>query len=226
MTMQPRLSSYASNREGETPYPSIELLPGARLIERLRSRAARRAAKRDFLLRRMPRNAICAEIGVLAGDFSRRILAITQPARLHLIDPWIMHSKSASDERAADRPETWLGEDTPNIQYDMVRAKFAPALAASVAVLHRSFSFDAVGQFADEYFDWVYIDASHDYDDVKRDLNGFLPKVKSGGWITGDDYGRRGVWDNGVQRAVDEFVASGRAERIAVRRHQFLLRKP
>ena len=29
------------------------------------------------------------------------------------------------------------------------------------------------------------------------------------GYIAGDDYDRRGIWEHGVTRAVDEFVASG-----------------
>jgi hypothetical protein len=40
------------------------------------------------------------------------------------------------------------------------------------------------------------------------------------------DYDRRGIWDHGVTRAVDEFRASGAAETIRLRNHQFLLRKP
>ena len=43
---------------------------------------------RDFLLHAMPKNSICAEIGVHEGEFSRRILDIVNPRRLHLIDPW------------------------------------------------------------------------------------------------------------------------------------------
>lgn len=207
-------------------YPRIEQLPGARFVDRLRSRAARRAAKRDFLLRQLPRNAVCGEIGVFAGEFSLRILAITRPAKLHLIDPWIVHSKSATNERPASYPAGIAEMSVPNIQYEQVRSKLAGALAADVAEMHRAFSFEAATHFPRDYFDWIYIDASHDYDDVKRDLNDYYPKIKSGGWIAGDDYGRRGVWQHGVKRAVEEFVASGMARMIVARRHQFLLRKP
>ena len=40
-----------------------------------------------------------------------------------------------------------------------------------------------------------------------------------------DDYGRRGIWEHGVTRAVDEFVASGEPQKIRMHNHQFLLRK-
>jgi hypothetical protein len=45
-------------------------------------------AGRERLLQAMPAHAICAEIGVWEGDFSRRMLDRTRPAKLHLIDPW------------------------------------------------------------------------------------------------------------------------------------------
>lgn len=53
----------------------------------------------------------------------------------------------------------------------------------------------------DEYFDVVYIDASHDYESVKEDIIAWLPKVKKGGIICGDDY--TPGWP-GVMRAVNE----------------------
>lgn len=42
--------------------------------------------------------------------------------------------------------------------------------------------------YPDEFFDIVYIDASHDYESVKNDILHWLPKVKRGGIICGDDY--------------------------------------
>tara|TARA_R110000796_G_scaffold241064_1_gene362349 strand:+ start:1709 stop:2362 length:654 start_codon:yes stop_codon:yes gene_type:complete len=43
-------------------------------------------------------------------------------------------------------------------------------------------------QFQDCSLDFVYIDASHDYDNVKKDIENWLPKIKSGGIIAGHDY--------------------------------------
>jgi hypothetical protein len=42
--------------------------------------------------------------------------------------------------------------------------------------------------FADRSIDWVHLDARHDYESVKADIATWLPKVKPGGWISGDDY--------------------------------------
>ena len=42
--------------------------------------------------------------------------------------------------------------------------------------------------YDNNYFDVVYIDASHEYEYVKNDIISWLPKVKKGGIICGDDY--------------------------------------
>lgn len=51
--------------------------------------------------------------------------------------------------------------------------------------------------------DVVYIDASHDYGDVRDDLASWLPIVRVGGMLCGDDYDVQ--TDPGVVKAVDEF---------------------
>ena len=42
--------------------------------------------------------------------------------------------------------------------------------------------------FATASVDWVHLDARHDYASVKTDIQAWLPKVKPGGWLSGDDY--------------------------------------
>lgn len=60
-------------------------------------------------------------------------------------------------------------------------------------------------KYPDEYFDIVYIDASHEYEYVKEDILNWLPKVKTGGIICGDDY--IAGWP-GVVMAVDEIFGN------------------
>lgn len=42
--------------------------------------------------------------------------------------------------------------------------------------------------FGDQSVDWVHLDARHDYAGLKADIEAWLPKVKLGGWLSGDDY--------------------------------------
>ena len=47
---------------------------------------------------------------------------------------------------------------------------------------------EASKQYEDNSLDFVLIDASHEYKDVKNDINYWLPKIKQGGILAGDDF--------------------------------------
>ena len=67
----------------------------------------------------------------------------------------------------------------------------------------KSDSVEGASRFPDGLFDFVYIDADHTYEGVKRDIIAWLPKVKTGGVIGGHDYS---VEYTGVMNAVNELV--------------------
>lgn len=171
------------------------------------------AEVREFLLGRMPRAGVCAEIGVFKGDFSEAILRVNRPRRLYLIDPWF--------PGAADLPQ--LDADAT---YSSVCERFASEIATGTVVVNREPSATAAGRLADGTFDWIYIDGDHHYAAVRQDLKLYFPKVKPGGYIVCDDYHFAGNFDDGVTRAVDEFVARGTCRKVFKRRSQFVMRKP
>lgn len=57
--------------------------------------------------------------------------------------------------------------------------------------------------------DWVHLDARHDYAGVKADIQAWLPKVKLGGWLSGDDYDEI-KWPE-VVKAVDDLLPGAKA---------------
>lgn len=67
--------------------------------------------------------------------------------------------------------------------------------------LVKSNSVDAAGKYPDGYFDIIYIDAGHSEEDVDSDIAAWLPKLKPGGVICGDDYIEGWI---GVIRSVDK----------------------
>jgi len=68
---------------------------------------------------------------------------------------------------------------------------------------HKDYSYNIVDNFDDNSIDFIYIDADHTYESVKRDIELYLPKVKDGGIIGGHDY--RPEW-KGVVEAVNEML--------------------
>jgi hypothetical protein len=62
-------------------------------------------------------------------------------------------------------------------------------------------SLDACNLYADNSLDFVYIDASHEYEDIKNDILNWLPKVKNNGILAGHDFS----WDD-VSKAVKEVL--------------------
>lgn len=59
-------------------------------------------------------------------------------------------------------------------------------------------------QFVNEKLDFVFIDASHDYESVKKDLKAWTPLVKEGGVICGHDINIEGV-RNAVKEKFGEY---------------------
>jgi hypothetical protein len=159
---------------------------------------------RHFLLEEMPKGSVCAEIGVLRGDFSEQILQVVEPKQLHLIDPW--------------------HEPEHDILHAEVSDKFKSQVETGQVVIHRARSQDIYDRFADSLFDWIYVDGRHSYNGVKADLDLYYPKVKMYGFITGDDYRfvekRRGLRD-----AVAEIAEKYYMRLILIKNNQFILWK-
>ncbi len=75
--------------------------------------------------------------------------------------------------------------------------------------LHRMSSLAGSQLFADESLAFAFIDASHDYVNVRADIEAWLPKVKRGGTLAGHDY--FGIW-YGVGHAVRDYFSPGEYE--------------
>jgi hypothetical protein len=138
----------------------------------------------------------CAEIGVWEGHFSHQILD-RDVSRLHLIDPWEIQPQYERRPYGTAFP----AEEIDGI-YESVKNVFTDDPRV---IIHREYSGNMV--FQEEYFDWVYIDGNHSYENVLLDLETYWPFVKVGGILCGDDYGWEDKHTNGgVYKAVNEFA--------------------
>jgi hypothetical protein len=180
---------------------------------------SRREAVRLKLLSKMPKGGVAAEIGVWNGGFSSVILDKTEPARLHLIDPWLYQPDFRNTAFGRPRNEGRMDE-----MYEEVAARFSDDPRV---VLHRGLSDEVFTTFPNDYFDWIYIDGNHNAPHIDRDLAHAFHKVKAGGIISGDDY-LWGVEDGRpVRSAVTRFREAFEAELdFRVFGQQWLIRLP
>ena len=107
-------------------------------------------------------------------------------------------------------PEGWRGKDYHEKAVADGNGTFAGALHKNLldsgfgdkVVLIISDSVSASGLFSDASLDWVHLDARHDYASVKADIEAWLPKIKAGGWLSGDDYNEQ-KWPEVVKAVGD-----------------------
>lgn len=130
---------------------------------------ARLITDRKVLLQLLPKGGTFAELGVANGDYTSQILSISAPEKLHLIDIW--HSERYNETL-----------------FNNVSTKFSSELSAGQVQIHRKLSTEAVDDFPDYYFDWIYIDTTHCYKGTKAELELYASKIKPGGIIAGHDY--------------------------------------
>ena len=119
-----------------------------------------------------------AEIGVQNGFNARAILSLYS-GKLYLVDYW------------ADVLQ--LKNTVLNLIHYKDRAIYLPVDSLLAADL-----------VEDESLDFIYIDAGHSYIEVKSDFLAWYPKVRSGGIISGHDYGENDCI--GVKMFIDEFM--------------------
>ena len=86
--------------------------------------------------------------------------------------------------------------------YEIAKQNLQPVIDKIHLV--KNYSIEEAKNHPNESFDIVYLDASHEYADVKKDIYAWWPKIKKGGFLCGDDYGNGWI---GVENAVN-FVFS------------------
>ncbi len=167
-----------------------------------------REARRRRFLEHLPRHAVCAEIGVLRGVFTRALLEISAPRELHLIDAWW----ELYGEQYPDWQEhTDFGTLATREAYRQVVELVERHRGEVDCRIHVGDDLEILERFPDGHFDWVYLDTSHSHDQTRRELAVLERKVGRHGLIAGDDW-RPGRTHPGVAAVVGELVARGRWE--------------
>jgi hypothetical protein len=156
--------------------------------------------REDFglLLNGLGLTGFAAEIGTHRGEYAFRFLHKWHGQRLYCIDHWQPNYHPDDPAAQGDRED----------DYKVTRNRLA--YLGDRAWVLRMDSLVAAKQFADEWFDFVYIDACHSSEAIKADIEAWWPKVKKGGILAGHDYQCPSEPNNGwgqyIKPIVDKFI--------------------
>ena len=161
---------------------------------------------------------VIVELGVQFGTTFELMIA-HNPKVAVAVDSWTAQGTPGQNDWAFDQEEM-------EKQYNSFRERMK---SKSFVQICREFTHDAVKRFHDEYFDLIYIDADHTYKGCKQDIDDWYPKVKKGGFVTGDDYRsalikRSGV-KFGVREAVREYCKEHNLEHHEIPRYGWVILK-
>lgn len=143
-----------------------------------------------WLAERAAEHTDIVEIGAFLGRSSCAIASNTK-GRLTCVDTWNgLIAIQSQPQKSADQ----MFDD---FRFNLIGLDNVGALRMS--------SLDAAAEARKHgvMFDMVFIDAEHDYENVKEDIRAWTPLIKPGGLLCGHDYADG--WP-GVVKAVDEWV--------------------
>ncbi len=148
----------------------------------------------------LPKNPLCLEIGVYEGIFAKTMYQVLEPKQLFLIDPFEDVNLKVTNQTTYKNQNNHKIVYSTDKQLKQVENLLGEGIKNDTIIIDKNLSTDTVNNYRRNFFDFIYIDACHLYECVKWDIENYFPKLKTGGYIGGHDYG-----DFGVTQAVDEF---------------------
>lgn len=141
---------------------------------------------------------VLVELGTWKGHsisyLGKRLLEQSYDFKLYgvdLFDDSYIHTKEGNSHLASQMKYI----------YDVYNQNLIDAGVREVIKDIKGNTWEVASQFEDNSVDFVFIDADHNYESVKKDILSWLPKMKKGGIMSGHDYFNNTC---GVKQAVDE----------------------
>ena len=119
--------------------------------------------------------SIGLEVGVEYGKFAEKILN-NWDGKLVCVDYW-------EKQNDYDEPTNYKNFHDIFETFNKRIKKFEDRV-----LVVKNFSETASKFFPDNFFDFIFIDANHKYEHVKKDIEVWYPKLKSGGLFSGHDW--------------------------------------
>lgn len=161
-----------------------------------------------IMVQRAPQEAQFVEVGSWLGKsacfMAVEILNSGKAINFVCVDPW--------EDGGPDLRDTPYYQKLAHPVYDTFLDNIKPV--RHVITPLRMNSVRGAQQFADGEIDFLMLDGDHSYTAVCEDLAAWMPKMKKGSVIAGDDY----LWE-GVQQAVDEAFGA-KVNAVIKKRHK------
>lgn len=141
-------------------------------------------------------------LGRSAAFMGVEIANSKKPISFFAVDPWI--------DGGPDLRDTKYFKDLTKGPYETFLENIRPV--SHIVKPMRSPSVEASYNFIPQTVDFLMLDGDHSYEAVKADIAAWMPRMKKGGVISGDDY----LWP-GVTQAVTE--AFGKDAQHHVKKH-------
>lgn len=168
--------------EGRVPEFILGENVKATCINNSKLQNAKLLSRREDILDDMLKEGHVAEVGTQRGQLAKLILSRFPKIHLHTID----------------------------INYSLFdRVGLQPFIDEARLTTVEALSWDGLAKYEPDFFQWIYIDASHFYDHVKADLEIAKSRVCVGGTILCNDYTNWSPFEvepYGVMQAVNEFL--------------------
>lgn len=137
----------------------------------------------EEIVEQLPEGAKIVEVGCWLGRsaafLASKVAACDKRVEIYCVDSWRGEGSYLYLEKTREERGDLLPAFRRNLR--------ACGLLDRVETV-RGDSAGSADRFADSSLDFVFIDASHDYESVKRDIEAWLPKLKQGGRLCGHDY--------------------------------------
>lgn len=135
---------------------------------------------------------VVIEVGSWLGRSTCHIAkTIPEDGKVYAVDHWL--GTPSEDNSAFDIPNLYRGF-LSNVIHENLTHKIIPIRMSS----------GEAAKTLNVYPDLIYIDATHEYNEVYEDITAWFPFVKGHGVLCGDDY--NWGYESSVKRAVDRFA--------------------
>jgi predicted O-methyltransferase YrrM len=228
----PRASARTRNREEIGPPDMMQLLHKVNPYDGFDFRllpfdahgwGGQSSAFRELISQAKPR--LIVEVGAWKGASALEMAEVTRelglPTQIVSIDTWLGALEFWTDQTDPERYlSLQLRHGYPTVYYQFLANVCHRGFQDSIVPFPQTASIAALWfRYYGIVADMIYLDASHEEEDVYQDLCNYWEVVANNGVLFGDDY----AWD-GVRLAVDRFAKEERRQ-VSFSADKWILRK-